>query len=129
MISRPAQLAWMDMPSTGRMSQIASQVLGTSSSCISATARVPFSSKTIFLPIGLVHPLDEQFLLAAIDHVLAGAREVLEASGDVREQVDGLGAARALRPGVAGVDDAQLGGLGPAIGTAAEVARREIGRA
>src|SRR5687768_8774710 len=116
----------MDMPSTGSMFHTASQVLGTSSSCISATALVPFSSKTIFLPIGLLHRLDEQVLLAAVDHVLARAREHIEARGSVREQVDGLRAAWSLRSGVSVVDDAQLGRLRSAIGTAAEVARRPV---
>src|SRR5687767_12315722 len=108
MISRPAQLAWMDMPSTGRIFHTASQVFGTSSSCISATAFVPFSSNTIFLPIGLFHPLDEQVFLPARDHVFARTGERIQARTDVREQVDGLRPARALWPGVSVVDDADL---------------------
>src|SRR5437870_3100388 len=64
----------MDIPSTGRMFHTASQVFGTTSSSISATALVPASSKTIFL-MALLHLLDDEVFLASVDHVFARLRE------------------------------------------------------
>src|SRR5437870_13299361 len=97
----------MDIPSTGRMFHTASQVFGTTSSSISATALVPASSKTIFLMV-LLHLLDDEVLLAAVDHVFARLREALQPGGHVREEVDVLWPSRPLRPRVSVIDDAEL---------------------